>query len=87
MVYLDKLPLLCLNKLNENPPLNIMFLYSLECNEMSTLVKEEKPVGTYEIIWYAENLPSAVYFYRLQVYPANGGAGSFAETLKMLLLK
>jgi hypothetical protein len=49
-------------------------------NEIETLVDEEKPAGTYEITWYAENLPSGVYFYQLK-------AGSFVETKKMLLLK
>jgi hypothetical protein len=49
-------------------------------NEIETLVNGEKPAGTYEVIWYAENLPSGVYFYQLK-------AGSFIETKKMLLLK
>ena len=49
-------------------------------NEIETLVKEEKPAGTYEVTWYAENLPSGVYFYQLR-------AGSFVETKKMILLK
>jgi len=49
-------------------------------NEIETLVNAEKPAGTYEITWYAERLPSGVYFYRLQ-------AGSFVATKKMLLLK
>lgn len=49
-------------------------------NEVETLVDEEKPVGTYELTWYAENLPSGVYFYQLQ-------AGSFIETKKLALLK
>ena len=49
-------------------------------NEIETLVSEEKPAGTYKITWYAEQLPSGVYFYRLQ-------AGSFVETKKMVLMK
>jgi hypothetical protein len=56
-------------------------------NEIETLVNKEKPAGNYEITWNAANLPSGIYFYRLQVYPANGGAGSFVETNKMILLK
>ena len=49
-------------------------------NKIETLVYEQKPTGTYEVTWYAENLPSGVYFYQLR-------AGSFIETKKMLLLK
>jgi hypothetical protein len=49
-------------------------------NEVATLVNEEKPAGTYELTWYAANLPSGVYFYQLR-------AGSFVQTKKMLLLK
>jgi hypothetical protein len=35
-------------------------------NKIETLVNEVKPLGTYEIIWNAANLPSGVYFYKLQ---------------------
>jgi len=49
-------------------------------NEIAKLVSEEKQTGTYEITWYAENLPSGIYFYRLQ-------AGSFVGTKKMVLLR
>ena len=48
--------------------------------EVETLVNEEKPVGTYEVNWNAANLPSGVYFYRIQ-------AGDFVQTRKMILLK
>ena len=48
--------------------------------EIETLLNEDKPVGTYELNWNAANLPSGVYFYRLQ-------AGSFLQTKKMILLK
>jgi photosystem II stability/assembly factor-like uncharacterized protein len=48
--------------------------------ELETLVNEEKAAGTYELNWNAANLPSGVYFYRLQ-------AGSFVQTRKMILLK
>jgi hypothetical protein len=49
-------------------------------NEIETLVNEEKPVGTYELTWYAEGLPSGIYFYQLR-------AGNFVETKKMVLMK
>jgi hypothetical protein len=55
-------------------------VYDILGNEIETLIKEEKPVGTYEITWYAGNLPSGIYFYILQ-------AGEFVETRKMILLK
>jgi hypothetical protein len=49
-------------------------------NEIETLVNEEKQTGIYAITWYAEGLPSGVYFYQLR-------AGDFVETKKMILLK
>jgi photosystem II stability/assembly factor-like uncharacterized protein len=49
-------------------------------NEIETLVKEEKPAGTYELTWYAANLPSGVYFYQLQ-------AGEYTAVKKMILIK
>jgi photosystem II stability/assembly factor-like uncharacterized protein len=55
-------------------------VFDLLGQEIATLVNEEKPVGTYEVNWNAANLPSGVYFYRIQ-------AGSFVQTRKMILLK
>ncbi len=48
--------------------------------EITVLVNEEQDKGFHKVDFNAANLPSGVYFYRLQ-------AGSFAETKKMLLLK
>jgi hypothetical protein len=58
----------------------VIKIFDILGNEIETLINEEKPTGTYEITWYAEQLPSGIYFYRLQ-------AGSFVETKKMMLLK
>jgi len=49
-------------------------------NEIITLLNEEKPVGSYEIEFSATDLPSGIYFYRLQ-------AGDFIQTKKMVLLR
>jgi hypothetical protein len=58
----------------------VIKIFDILGNEIETLVNEEKPAGTYEVTWYAEQLPSGVYFYQLR-------AGSFVQTKKMLLLK
>ena len=58
----------------------VLKIFDVLGNKVETLVSEEKPVGTYEITWYAEGLPSGVYFYQLK-------AGNFIETKKMILLK
>lgn len=55
-------------------------VYDVLGNEISTLVNEEKQMGRYEVEFNAVNLPSGVYFYRLQ-------AGDFIETKKMILMK
>jgi hypothetical protein len=55
-------------------------VYSMLGKEIARLVNEEKPAGTYEVDFNGSNLPSGVYFYRLQ-------AGSFVEAKKMILLK
>ncbi len=55
-------------------------IFNILGKEITTLVNEEKFVGTYEVNWNAENLTSGVYFYKLQ-------AGEFVQTRKMILLK
>jgi len=55
-------------------------VYDVLGEEIATLFNEEKPAGTYEIEFNAENLPSGIYFYRIQ-------AGNYVATRKMLLLK
>jgi hypothetical protein len=69
-------------------------LFNLLGQEIITLINEEKSAGKYQIDFDASSLPSGVYFYRLQIYPAFGGVGDlpvgesgFVETKKMLLLK
>ena len=74
-----------------NPTTNIQYsiasrqlvelkIYNVLGQEIQTLVNEEKPSGNYQIEFDAANLPSGVYFYRIQ-------AGSFNQVRKMLLIK
>jgi hypothetical protein len=55
-------------------------IYDVLGNEVSTLVNEYQPAGNYQINFDAKNLSSGIYFYRLQ-------AGSFSQSIKMILLK
>jgi N-acetylneuraminic acid mutarotase len=55
-------------------------VYDVLGSEISTLVNEEKTFGSYEVEFDATDLPSGIYFYRLQ-------AGSFVQTKNMALLK
>jgi flagellar hook assembly protein FlgD len=47
---------------------------------VATLVNEQKEAGYHQATWNASNVPSGIYFYRLQ-------AVEFVETKKMVLLK
>jgi len=48
--------------------------------KVATLVDDTKPAGKYVLIWKPTDLPSGVYFYRLN-------AGIYSETKKLVLLK
>ncbi len=55
-------------------------VYDVLGNEVRTLVREEKAAGSYELRFDAGNMPSGVYFYKIQ-------AGNFTQTKKMILMK
>ncbi|MCL6495758.1 MAG: T9SS type A sorting domain-containing protein, partial [Ignavibacterium sp.] len=55
-------------------------VYDILGNEVATLVDEEKPAGSYEVVFDASSLPSGNYFYKLS-------AGDFIQTKKMVLVK
>jgi hypothetical protein len=58
----------------------VLKVYDVLGNEISTLVEDEKSVGSNEVEFNAANLPSGIYFYKLQ-------AGDFMEVKKMVLLR
>jgi hypothetical protein len=57
-----------------------LIVYDVLGNEVTILVKEEKPPGIYEVEFDASNLSSGIYFYRLQ-------SDNFIEIKKMVLLR
>lgn len=63
-------------------------VYNILGREVTTLVNEEKPVGTYEIEFNGMGLASGIYFYQLRVGgPETSSGQGFIETKKMVLLK
>jgi photosystem II stability/assembly factor-like uncharacterized protein len=55
-------------------------IYDISGREISTLVNENLPAGTYEVMFDASHLNSGVYFYKII-------SGNYSETKKMLFLK
>ena len=55
-------------------------IYDVLGNEIAKLVDSEKEAGYHSINFYGSDLPSGVYFYRIE-------SGNFISTRKMLLLK
>ncbi|MFH1196828.1 MAG: T9SS type A sorting domain-containing protein [bacterium] len=55
-------------------------IYDLLGNEVATLVNETKAPGIYEVEFNAANLPSGIYFYKIQT-------PEFWQVRKMLLIK
>ena len=55
-------------------------IYDLLGREIATLVNEEKRAGSYKAKFNGSNLPSGIYFYKLQ-------AGDYSSVKKMVLIK
>jgi hypothetical protein len=55
-------------------------VYDVLGREVATLVNDVKPAGSYTATFNAANVPSGVYFYRLQT-------SSFTETKRLVVLK
>jgi len=71
---------------SQNPEVTLKIFDALG-REVETLVNEQLAPGRYSVDWNASELPSGIYFYRLQV--GNGGFSTrdFRETKRMLLIK
>jgi len=57
-----------------------LVVYDILGRRIETLIDTDQPAGYHQLIWNAKNVPSGMYFYKLQ-------AGDYAETKKMALLK
>ncbi|MFA5832873.1 MAG: T9SS type A sorting domain-containing protein [Bacteroidota bacterium] len=57
-----------------------LYIFDLLGRKIATLVDNHLDPGTYKVTWDAKNVPSGLYFYRLQ-------SGIFSETKRMLLVK
>lgn len=55
-------------------------IYNELGKEVSTLVNERQNAGSYSISFDGSNLPSGLYYYKLE-------SGGFVDTKKMLLIK
>lgn len=57
-----------------------LVIYDVSGRMVSTIVNSRLNAGKYEASWNAENFSSGIYFYKFS-------AGSFSETMKMVLVK
>lgn len=55
-------------------------IFDILGREVATLINEKQSPGNYEVKFDASNLPSGIYFYKLQ-------AGNFDSTKKLILIK
>ncbi len=58
----------------------VLKVFDVLGREVETLVNQRQTAGNHSVRFNAANLPSGVYFYRLQ-------AGTYRDTKKLLLLK
>jgi hypothetical protein len=72
-----------------------VIVFDMLGREVSVLVNERKDAGVHAVSFDGSGLSSGMYFYRMQVRPSDsvlgrdsrGGAGSFVQTRKLMVLK
>ncbi|NUM68048.1 T9SS type A sorting domain-containing protein [candidate division KSB1 bacterium] len=55
-------------------------IYNALGQRLATLVNGKLPAGQHQVVWDAQNVPSGIYFYKLE-------AGAYQQTRKMILMK
>jgi len=62
-------------------------IYNILGSKVTTLLNQESEAGWYNLEFNADGYSSGIYFCIMQVYPGNGGTGSYISTKKMMLIK
>ena len=62
-------------------------VYDIMGREVALLVNEKLPEGTFRKNFNSSNLPSGVYFYKINVSSENNSSLHFSETKRMILMK
>ena len=57
-----------------------LMVFDVLGREVVKLVDEYRPIGSHKVVWRASNMPSGIYFYRLET-------STFTRTHKMILMK
>jgi len=65
----------------------VLKIYNVLGQQLKTLINQFQSAGTHKVSFDASSLSSGVYFYSIQVYPANSGVDNFTKVKKMVLLK
>ncbi len=62
-------------------------VYDILGRQTDILVNDEQSAGVYTINFNAGTRSSGIYFIKMKAVPTGGQAGSYTETIKMILLK
>ncbi len=62
-------------------------VFDLTGKKVHTILQKSLPAGVFEQPFFAENLPSGVYFYQLTANPNSASGKPFSEIRKMILIK
>jgi hypothetical protein len=57
-----------------------ILIYNVLGEEISTLVNNEYPPGTYEVVWNSDDNPSGLYYYKIE-------CNEYSDVKKMVLIK
>lgn len=62
-------------------------IYDAMGKKIETIVNEYLQPGYYEVNWIADNFPSGVYYYRIEIRESTGKGNRYLETKRAVLIK